>query len=171
MLVINLRGDNVAFKLTIEPIVSCNWGISLAHYLPPQVWDTLRREVYARAKYTCEICGTSCEELHCHEVWAYDDEKKIQKLIALKCICRKCHHIKHWGSTVAEVHKGVYPGTYLKELEQHFCSVNKCTAQQFLDYRVQMGELGYARSCTKYKLDWGKYNPNKIVRLWSEVHR
>jgi hypothetical protein len=158
----------VALKLTIEPIVSCNWGVSLAHYLPPQVWDVLRREVYARACYACEICGEGSLELHCHEVWAYDDKKKTQTLVKLQSLCKKCHCIKHWGNTVAQTHKGLYPNNYLQVLATHFCKVNDCTPQQFLEYRTQMGGLGHARSTMKYKLLWGKYDPNKIVLLWSK---
>ena len=35
--------------------------------------------------------------LHCHEVWSYDDERCVQKLDALKCLCPRCHEATHPG--------------------------------------------------------------------------
>ena len=159
------------FKLTIEPIAQNNWGTSLVHYLPPEVWDVVRKEVYARSKYSCMICGEENVELHCHEVWLYYEKDRIQKLQRLICICSKCHHIKHWGGTVAAVHKKQYPYTYLAELEQHFCKVNGCTPAQFLEYRVYMGEISQMRSRIKYELSWGVYEPKKLIAAWAKENK
>jgi len=159
------------FKLTIEPIPQGNWGISLAHVLPSPVWDKLRREVYDRAKRQCEVCGNTSKRLHCHEEWSYDERKKTQKLVRLRCLCELCHDVKHWGKTIVEVHTGKKPSSYLDELEKHFCKVNTCTPKQALDYRVQIGEVSQHRSRHKYKIDFGQYEPGKIIEIWSKERK
>jgi hypothetical protein len=166
------------FKLTIEPIAQCNWGVSLAHYLPKEVWDTLRKEVYTRAKYTCEICEEADVEFHCHEVWEYLDigvgkkgVQHVQRLKKLQCICVNCHYVKHWGGTVARVHKKELPTDTLKLLTEHFCTVNGCTPAEFLEYRVYMGEVSQVRARIKYELSWGKYEPKKAIDLWAKENK
>lgn len=164
-------GSTLGLKLTIELVPEQSWGINLAHILSGPVWDTLRREVYKRANWTCEICEETDLQLHCHEVWEYNDQKKTQTLVELKCLCVYCHDIKHWGRTVTMVHVGSYSANYLKELEKHFCKVNQCTPSVFLQHKVQCGKLWQIRSKKKYKVDFGMYTPEKIVKLWEKEKR
>jgi len=82
-------------RLSIELIPLTTTGRNLRSQLTHEQWDTLRHKVYARANYCCEICLASNVEVHCHEVWSYDDEKHIQKLVGLRCLCRKCHNATH----------------------------------------------------------------------------
>ena len=35
--------------------------------------------------------------LHCHEIWEYDDERKVQKLVGYKILCERCHLAHHLG--------------------------------------------------------------------------
>ena len=42
-------------RLEIEPIPGASWGISLANRLPQEEWTKIRREVYKKASYTCQI--------------------------------------------------------------------------------------------------------------------
>ena len=153
--------------LTIETIPQRSFGISLANLLPKPVWDTIRREVYAKAHYTCEICGAMDVQLHCHEVWSYTSKKPyIQKLVELKCICKDCHSIKHWGHTVGMVHEGKEPKSYLAELTEHFCRVNNCDSVQFDLHKVIMGAVSDERNKHEYKIDRGAFNPKRIEQVW-----
>jgi hypothetical protein len=161
----------MVLKLTIEPIPQCNWGISLAHVLPSEVWNTFRREVYKKSNYSCEICGCINRRLHCHEEWIYDERKKIQKLKDVHCICEYCHDIKHWGKSVVEVHNGKKPKDYLDTLEKHFCEVNKCSQDSSLRYRVKQGDLAQYRSKRKYTVDFDRFEPGKLIKMWSKSKR
>jgi len=153
--------------LTLETIPQLNFGISLAQLLPKPVWDTVRREVYAKAHYTCEICGAMDVQLHCHEVWSYTSKKPyIQKLQELKCLCKDCHAIKHWWHTVGDVHSGKEPTVYLKELTVHFCTVNHCDVDQFELHKVITGALADSRNKHDYKIDWGAFEPRRIEQVW-----
>ena len=82
-------------RLSIELIPMTTVGINLRSELTPTQWDTLRRKVYAKANYCCEACDAGEIEVHCHEVWDWDDKKHIQKLIGLRCLCWECHEATH----------------------------------------------------------------------------
>ena len=64
-------------KLEVQPVPRGNWGDNLAHLLPKEIWDTLRKEIYARASNKCQLCGEMLKTLHCHENWVYNDQKSI----------------------------------------------------------------------------------------------
>ena len=145
------------YRLEIELIPESSWHISLANLLPRLAWDRLRRETYRRSNYTCVTCGATDTRINCHECWEYDDISRIQYLKSLQALCDKCHNIKHWGRTVVLVHEGKLPETYLLELTKHFCSVNSCTTEEFLAYKVEVGNLWQERSRHKYKVDFGKF--------------
>jgi len=85
-------------RLSIELVPKTATGINLRSELTPAQWDTLRHAVYAKANYCCEACGVCDTEVHCHEVWSYDDEKHIQKLIGLRCLCWECHETTHMAN-------------------------------------------------------------------------
>jgi len=153
-------------KLGIEPIPEGSWGLSLAHLLPKPVWDTLRREVYAEYGYKCCICGATDKQLHCHEVWEY--KGNVQRLVNLQCICVDCHNIKHWGRTVAMLHNGEFTQEYFDSLKRHFCKVNNCSEREMLNYIVEVGMRYAKRSDKKYRIDFGKFEPNKVVRIWGK---
>lgn len=153
-------------KLTVEPIPENNWHLSLANLLPKPIWDTLRREVYFKAGYICEICSACDCEVHCHEVWFYNDKKGLQILSGLLCVCKDCHDIKHWGRTVHMVHEGKYPGDTIPRLTKHFCQVNGCTERDFELHKIAVGELTQMRSKKKYKIDFGLFKVNRIIDEW-----
>lgn len=148
-------------RLEIEPVLRCNWGKSLANLLPKEVWDKLRREVYEAYDYKCCICGERGKKLHCHEVWTYNDKKKVQKLVNLECICGTCHALKHWGRTKAVT-------TDRKELQSlidHFCKVNGCSEEVFYRHDKEISRLLGKRSTFKYKVDFGKLAPDRLISL------
>lgn len=155
-------------KLEIEPIPESTWGISLANLLPEPVWDTLRREVYEGFDYTCAICEAADKQLHCHERWGYDDKLRIQKLVGFQCLCVDCHEVKHWGRTVAEAHKNKN-NSRLVELTKHFCKVNSCTTAVFSMHKVEVGNIIQSRNSSKYRVEFGAFNPRNIEEIWSRT--
>ena len=86
-------------RLSVELIPQTRWGDNLRSILTHEQWNVLRRAVYSRASYCCEACDASNIEVHCHEVWDWDDEKHIQRLIGLRCLCWKCHEATHLSET------------------------------------------------------------------------
>jgi len=144
----------LGFKLSIELIPEKSWGKSLAQWLPKKDWDSLRRKIYRRYNWTCQICDTFGVRVHCHEVWEYDDQKKIQKLKDLNCLCEDCHNIKHWGRTINLLHEGTYSQDYIDKLRKHYCEVNKCPVEDMIKHIVEAGDKNMKRSRYRYKIDF-----------------
>lgn len=157
-------------RLEIESIPESTWGISLANLLPRPIWDDLRREVYETFNHTCAICGATDKQLHCHEKWSFDDKARVQKLAGFQCLCSDCHSIKHWGRTVAEAHKNNDKET-IPRLTRHFCEVNKCSADAFSLYKVEIGNITQRRNRYRYKVDFGKFRPDLVEEIWSRQKR
>ena len=83
------------FDATLVP--KSSWYKSLANLLDRETWNRIRERELRRAGYKCEICGYSGKGLHCHEMWEYDDKKKVQKLVGYKILCERCHLAHHLG--------------------------------------------------------------------------
>jgi len=85
--------------LTIELVPRTVWFSNLRSILKESQWGKIKRKTFAKAGYRCEICG-GCGlkwPVECHEIWNYDDEKKIQILSGLIALCPSCHEVKHIG--------------------------------------------------------------------------
>lgn len=88
-------------KLTIELVPESCWYSNVRSEVSKEEWDYLRKDCYKKANYCCEICGGKGDKwpVECHEIWNYDDKKKIQKLERLIALCPNCHKVKHIGLT------------------------------------------------------------------------
>ncbi|MBP5194106.1 MAG: HNH endonuclease [Clostridia bacterium] len=104
------------------------WADNLRTHLPKGVWDELRKKVYLKSGFRCEICGAAPKVLDAHEKWLFDEEKRIQKLERVMAVCKPCHAVIHINRT------------FLKGDEvaasKHFMRVNGCT---YAEYRREMG--------------------------------
>lgn len=158
------------FKLTIEPIPQCNWGKSLAHLLPPPIWNDIRREVYERFNHTCAVCKSTERRLHCHEKWDFDMVKKVQRLAGFQCLCEDCHDIKHWGRTVI-VSRRKSDYKRISDLTRHFCEVNKCSEASFVAYQHEVHALLRRRGRIDFKVDFGSLSPEKVQEVWEARKR
>jgi len=138
-------------KLKIEPIPISTWGISLANKLSPNEWRELRQKVYRDADYRCKICGATNRTLHCHEVWAFDDRKRIQRLVGLECCCESCHDVHHFGRT-----SQVRGKSYVERCIGHWCKVNKKTRKDFMVYLQEIKLLNKKRADRAYLVTIGR---------------
>ena len=86
-------------KLSIELVPRTSFCNNLRNNLKSSDWDIVRRACYKSCNYSCEICGGkgSKHPVECHEIWEYDDDRKIQKLIRVIGLCPSCHAVKHYG--------------------------------------------------------------------------
>lgn len=134
-------------KLTIELVPQTSWFTNLRSILSGTKWDVLRRHVYIKAGYRCEICNGvgKSHPVECHEVWRYDDEKYRQVLIAVIALCPECHKVKHIG--LAEV-RG-----YRDYAEEHLANINKWTLTQAREYIDEVFTKWETRSQHYWKVD------------------
>jgi hypothetical protein len=117
----------------------------------PTEWDKIRFISYEAANNKCEICGDSGKNqgykhaVECHEIWHYDDEKHIQKLIGLISLCPLCHMTKHIGRAMAMG-------------RENFCytqlaKVNNWTKEQIQEHVLSSFEVHKERSKHEWTLD------------------
>lgn len=136
-------------KLLVELIpTTCHYS-NVRTTVKPSEWDKIRFISYETAGHKCEICGEVGKNqgykhnVECHEIWEYDDENKIQKLIGLISLCPICHQVKHIGRAIAmKRHKIVY---------NQLIKVNKWTQQEVEQHVLASFELHKERS----KFEWG----------------
>ena len=81
--------------LEIELVPQSCWFSNVRACLTKQQWSTLSKSVRSKAYDICEVC--EAEATDCHEVWAYDDRKRTQKLTGMVALCPACHEVKHIG--------------------------------------------------------------------------
>lgn len=107
-----------SLKLQLELIPKTSWDKNVRNIVSSSQWQNIRTKVFNKSNYSCEICGFKgdANSLECHEVWYYDLNKSVQKLISFRSLCRPCHAVKHFGRAVA---KGNYNNTY-----NHFKRIN-----------------------------------------------
>jgi hypothetical protein len=141
-------------RLKMELVPSTVWYSSLFRLLPSDVWNSIRSSIIARNGRKCQICGETEGTMNLHEIWEYDDQKHIQKLVGFILLCKMCHHVKHIGlaGILAEEGKLDYD-----ELIEHFCRVNSCTKQDFQEHRGQAFGIWENRSKHEWRQDFGKY--------------
>ncbi len=109
-----------SLKLTTNLVPRPLWGQSAAKRTYRAVWQGIRKATFEAAHQKCSICGAAPGSLHCHEIWKYDDSKRIAELVGLVSICKACHGVIHIGWSKKE---GKGP-----EAIRHLCKVNDIDA-------------------------------------------
>lgn len=126
------------FKLKIDAKPSLFHKHTVRKVIGGALWGKIRKEVLRNREAICSICGyqphiDQIHRLHVHEIEEYDFENIVVKLIDLDLICVNCHAFHHFGFTQLKANK-----EKMKELKQHFASVNKCTIEDFEEYRKSL---------------------------------
>ena len=133
--------EEKTYKLNFEIVPDSCWYVNLRAGLPPELWDKIRRDAYARAKGKCMICG-AVGRLEAHERWNYDEEKALQKLQTVVAVCRNCHEVIHIGRTQL-VGRGV-------EAMEHFMKVNECSQ---MDFHLALGKANETHQ-RQNRIEW-----------------
>jgi hypothetical protein len=150
------------FLLSIELVPETSWGRNFRSHLTQYQWQKLSQHVIKEANNTCEICkrakGEEFQRLHCHEVWEYDTENKIQKLVKLQSLCFLCHCVKHMGfvSTQEWIDR--------ESIVEHFVKINNTTKPIFERHYKESMSLWRHRS----KINWQVEFQN-VLELYGEI--
>ena len=132
-------------RLTVELVPKTCWFSNLRDHLDKPTWNFIRRQIYAKAMYTCQICGMRNIQLECHEVWYYDDKHKIQQLAGLAALCPMCHAVKHIGHARLS-------GKYEQAL-QHLMRMNGWNENQAKKHIAKAFEKAKERGQYNWQLD------------------
>lgn len=140
-------------RLTSELVPEGVWYANLRKLVPKKEWDRIRKAAYAAQDNRCAICGAE-GRLNCHEVWEYDDAKRLQRLTGFVALCTMCHHVKHLGMASILAHQGHLD---YEAVVQHFMDVNGCDRKTFEDYRTRVFDQWQERSRHEWSVDFGEY--------------
>lgn len=143
-------------KLTIELVPRSLWQVNLRKSMPRSAWDKLRKKTYAEYGYRCGICGADAR-LNCHEIWGYDDKKRIQKLRGFIALCDLCHHVKHLGRASQLARQGSLD---MEKVIEHFMEVNGCDRKTFDQQKKEAKAQWEKRSQSPWECDSGKFAPS-----------
>lgn len=134
-------------KLLVELVPSSTWGINLRSEITTTQWDRLRKSVYIRAEYSCEICGGKGRKhpVECHEQWMYNDKNHVQTLIGVTALCPPCHEVKHIGRAIT-IGNG-------DRAFRHLCKVNGWTLAQAVAHVAAAMVVWGKRSLHQWTLD------------------
>jgi len=142
------------FNLTIDLVPQTSWYNNLRSKMSNQDWDKLRKSTYAACDYKCGICGKDNTQLHCHEIWEYDDKKRIQTLKGFIALCVMCHHVKHIGRAGILADEGKLD---FEDVIKNFMKVNNCDEQAFREHYDDAFEIWNKRSAVKWTVDLEQY--------------
>ncbi len=133
--------------LTVELVPKTSWYQNVRSHVSKDVWERLKKIIFGRARYKCEICGGRGEKwpVECHEVFAYDDERHIQTLERLIALCPACHEVKHIGLAAIRGRRGAALA--------HLATVNGWSLPDAELYLEGSFEVWHRRSCHEWKLD------------------
>jgi len=134
-------------RLPIESIPNSSWGLSLANRLEKEQWDVLRKLCYKEAGHKCKVCGAENVELHCHEVWAFNDKSCLQTLKALVCVCSVCHDCIHYFRSTQ-----LYSPKYIAQLRNHLMKLNGWNFVQLDEYLELIRKQNHKRANRRYKV-------------------
>ncbi|MBP1950680.1 hypothetical protein [Virgibacillus litoralis] len=109
-------------------------------------WEILRKKVYDIYNRECQICSKQDCLLDAHELWVWDEESHIQKLVNIIGICRLCHDTIHFD--IAEK-KG-----RATEAKEHYIKINNYDYKEFKQKLDEAREVYQRRSrINKWSLD------------------
>ena len=134
-------------KLTIELVPTGQWEDNLRSHLTPAKWNMLRSSCYVRAQHKCEICGGvgNKHPVECHEIWDYNDETQVQKLLGLIALCPPCHQVKHIGLAAV---RGFLPNAC-----RHLGKVNQWPMELVEQYVGRQFQIHQIRSAFSWMID------------------
>ncbi|VVE12020.1 hypothetical protein [Pandoraea sputorum] len=113
-----------------------------------QKWQDIRLHYFNKYNHTCQSCKNTFDtkKLNLHELWAFNESEKIQKLIALIPLCEECHSIAHINR-----HKKDFPKVVA--LISKYCLYNKVDEDKaYSDFDFAEKERK-RRQGIKYNLD------------------
>lgn len=139
--------------LSIEPVPLSSRFASVRAALGYEQFNTLKRAIFSRAGFRCEIClENGFEQGHqhpveLHEVFHYDDVRGTQKLSALMCVCPDCNAVKQ-----VELSRAKGEATFAAALAQ-LCKVNGWNNLQAQTYYQHVYAIWQERSKKVWQLN------------------
>ena len=136
-------------RLSVQAIPAASRRASLANLMVRPEWDKLRRSVYRRARYHCQICGRE-GRLYCHELWQCNETTGYQWLMGFEALCQDCHDVRHLFF--------VRSGRERARLFGHFLTVNRVTREQGIGHLAAVYRQQQKLNQREWIVNYGEYN-------------
>ena len=136
-------------RLAVESIPYGSRRASLANLMPRAQWDRLRRSIYRKAHYRCQICGRE-GRMYCHEIWQYNDATSHQFLRGFEALCRDCHDTKHLFFIRSNWRRAV--------LFRRFLTVNRVSREKGIQHLVDVYRQQQKLNRKQWVVNYGEYN-------------
>jgi ribosomal protein L37AE/L43A len=151
-------------RLTFEFIPLQFRGKNARTLLPRATWDKIRKKVQKDANYLCQACGGGSggwQDLHCHEVWEYDDTKHTSTLVGFLALCNTCHNVKHcYLGKEFENDRSVF-----RFFREQYCRINNCSEN---DYFIEVGLAEKDFERRSQNIHWDLIIPPKLIAKFTE---
>lgn len=136
-----------AHRLSIELVPASCWMSNVRSAVTKAQWNKIRSEVASQAWDICQICGGVGPKhpVECHEIWFYDDDNLVRKLVGMIALCPNCHGVKHFGYSRTQGKR--------KETLHHFMKVNQLSEEEAEEAIAKSFETWEKRSKKEWKLD------------------
>jgi len=133
--------------LSVELVPSTSQGHNVRSAVSTAVWDVIRRSVYRKAGYVCQICGGRGPKhpVECHEVFSYNERTHIQTLTGFLALCPACHAAKHIGQ--------IHAAGDLRKTKKHLMRVNGWTLKATDQYLDKVFKTWVKRSLHPWTVD------------------
>lgn len=133
--------------LKIELVPDSCWWKNVRSHVSRVDWDKLRKHIYAKAGYCCEICKVK-GRVEAHEIWRYDEKQHFQgkqTLIDIIALCRDCHQVKHFGLAQVQGRDDI--------AIRHLMRINGWTMGQAQQYINAQFDIWSQRNQVEWQLD------------------
>jgi hypothetical protein len=150
-------------RLTVELVPKTSWYNNVRALVDELGWDRIRRQMYRQADYRCEICGGRGPEhpVECHEVWRYDDQTRVQRLVRMIALCPSCHGVKHMGFARVRGRSA--------QAREHLARVNGWTPEQTSAYINEAFRVWAQRSQGPWTLDLEGLRPYVLANEYARI--
>lgn len=148
-----LPGEDRSFGgsgLFVDLVPRSCWFTQARSCVSRRDWERLRRMVTNRAGHCCEVCHRGEDRgsrrwLEVHERWAFDDERRVQTLRRLICLCTDCHTTTHYGLAGLN-DKG-------EQAFQHLCAITGMSEDEAMRHVITATGLYRERSDFQWELN------------------
>lgn len=143
-----------AGRLSIELVPATAWWSNVRSNVSRTDWEKCKRYAKAKTDGVCIICGSAGQQqgyrhaVDAHEIWEYDDERRIQTLVDIVPLCPRCHACKHLGRT-----RAVSDRYQWERIIGHFQWVNDWPDERVERYIDLIFKIHKARSRLSWRLD------------------
>lgn len=132
----------IGIKIEVCPEKCTGINLHSHNIIDELLWSKISHLIRSRQRGICQCCGVTphggataeMSTLVAHEVWYFDKENHVQKLIDIVCICKRCHLTIHYANLLRNKNINERESFISKA---HYMEVNHCSE---IDFERELNE-------------------------------